>query len=80
MRPRHLEPVDAGQHQVEQDQIGGDGFDRLERRFAVTEPRDLVAGVRQLELDEAADGRIVLDDQDLRAVSVIGPSMHRCFP
>src|SRR5450759_888635 len=63
---RDLEPVDAGQHQVQHDEVGTGRRDRLERRGAVGRPPYLEAVVRELELDESGDALVVLHQQDGR--------------
>ena len=59
-----LEAVHVGQVEVEDDQRGLLGRDRVERGAAGADGLHDVAGVLQIEGDERRDRRLVLDDQD----------------
>ena len=59
-----LEPVDAGQHDVEDDRVvGGDG-DPVERLFAAAGEVDGVALLGQPAAEQAGQPRLVFDHQD----------------
>ena len=61
---RHLEAVETGHHHVEQHEIGSQGSCSGERFLAVTGHRDLVSGRAEVDLDEASDVGVVVDDED----------------
>ena len=61
--PAGLDAVDAGQAEVEGDQVGLDLADRLDRRQPGVHGRDLEALGRQRVLEELADVLVVLDDE-----------------
>ena len=66
--PADLDPVDVGQHQVEDDQRRRLGRDLGQRGAAVRDGAHVVARVLEVERDERGDRRLVLDDEDrLRA-------------
>ena len=62
--PAHLEPVDVGQADVEHDQAGMVGADRLEPRFARRRLEDAVAVAGEVEVDEVGDVGLVVDHDD----------------
>ena len=62
--------AEPGQHQVEDDEVdrrGVDGVDRLDRGTAVADHRDGVAVPLEVEAQQVAKARFVLDDQDVGA-------------
>ena len=62
---QHLEPVDLGEHPVEDDQVDP-GVDRQARAvLAVDRDLHLVALGAQAALEEVGDAGLVLDDKDL---------------
>ena len=62
---RHdVEPVHVGQVQVEQDQRRGLARGEVESLLAGGRAIDRVAGLLQVQRDEARDVRLVLDDED----------------
>jgi hypothetical protein len=63
----HLEPVDAGQHQIEDQQIGPGPLVGLQRGVAVSGERDLVSGALQIAPHDVAHGRVVVDHEHLRS-------------
>ena len=62
--PAHLEPVDAGQHQIEDQQIGGSADRQLERRGAVAHRLDAEAVPAQVSLDDVDDRRVIVREED----------------
>ena len=62
---RDLVPVELGQHDVEQDQVGRLGAPQPEALGAVRRDDDLVAFLLQRVLEQALDIRVVIDDEDL---------------
>jgi hypothetical protein len=62
---QHLEPVEAGQHPVEHDEVDL-RFDRKARAFLAVggHPHRVALGA-QAALEEVGDARLVLDDKDL---------------
>ena len=62
-RPADGDAVEIGQHQVEQNQIEALGVGARQGVPAVVDLLDRVAAERQVEPQQFADGRVVLDDQ-----------------
>jgi hypothetical protein len=60
-----LDAVDAGQHQVEDQQIGGLGADQAQPLLSVPAREHFVAFPLEVVLEDFADVRLVLDDDDL---------------
>jgi hypothetical protein len=60
-----LEPVDRGQHDVEQDQVGTALRDLLEGLPPVEGHAHVEPGTRERHLDELHDVGVVVDDEDL---------------
>ena len=69
------ETVLPGQHQVEHDQIGVIGFQRGAHLAAVARHAHAKAVKLQIVGDEAADFRIVIDDQDV-SLALHAPSFN----
>jgi hypothetical protein len=61
--PADVQAVDAGQHEVEDDQIRGLGGQRGQRPRTVVGHVDAIALPLQIVLDDLADRRLVVDDQ-----------------
>ena len=55
-----------GQHPVEQHEVGQRALDHRLRGFGVDGALDVVTRVREVDLQELEDRRLVLDDQDRR--------------
>ena len=62
--PADLDPLDVGEHPVEDDQVGLGARDRGERVAAVVRLLDLVALVAESGRDRVDDRRLVVDDED----------------
>ncbi len=62
--PEHLEPVHAGQADVEHDEVRGLVRGEVEAFLAGPRDRDLVALLLERVLDTARDRELVFDDQD----------------
>jgi hypothetical protein len=60
----HLQAVHARQHQIQHDQVRNAGAEGRQRGRAVGGRLDAVALPFQVVLDDLADGRLVVDDQD----------------
>ena len=73
-----LDPVDVGQHQVEDDQRGLLGRDLRQRGAAGGDGAHVVAGVLEVEGDERGDRRLVLDDQNRLRAGGHQPVVGRC--
>ena len=58
-----LEAVDAGQHEIEHDEIREIGAGSLDRVTAVRDAFDVVALALQVAHDDLGDGRVVVDDE-----------------
>ena len=65
----HLDPGEAGQHHVEDDQVGGELARRGERLGAVRRLQEAIAAPEH-RADELAQARVVVADEDRRAVGV----------
>jgi hypothetical protein len=65
------QPVDAGQHHVEDDRFVGGGIRRVERLLAAPEQVDRVADALETVVDQARQPRLVLDQQDPHARRVL---------
>jgi hypothetical protein len=61
--PADVQPVDAGQHEVEDDQVRGLGGQYGQRSRPVGGHLDAIALPLQIVLDDLADGRLVVDNQ-----------------
>ena len=55
----------AGEHPVEQDQVGQGVADELARLLGVAGAEHVVAGVLQVEREQLLDRRLVFDYQDV---------------
>ena len=66
--------AEPGQHEVEDDEVDHVGLDRLDRGPAVADDRDRVAVALEIQAQQLAEARLVLDDQDPR---VRGHGSHR---
>ena len=64
--PAHLESVEVGQHEVEDDEVRLLAAQHLEREAAAVDRPRAHARALGVELDELRDLRLVLDDQQLR--------------
>ncbi len=64
-----VEPVDAGQSEVEHDQVGDDGADQPQRLLARSSRRHPEPGVDEVVPHDLHDGRLVIDDEHVG---------HRC--
>ena len=62
----HVEPVLAGQADVEDDHARLHALEASERILARPHPGDAVAALLEVGVDESADGFLVLDEQQLR--------------
>ena len=62
--PAHLEPVDVGEADVEDDEAGPVVADRVEARLAGRRLQDPEAVAREVEVDEVGDVGLVVDDDD----------------
>ena len=60
----HLDAVATGQHEVEQDQVGIRGPERLEGERAVGAEERLEAVAAQHDADHLGEGRVIVDDQN----------------
>jgi hypothetical protein len=67
--PTDLDPIDAGQAEVEHHQLGRPLGGAVKRARAVSLDARFIAFVAQLERQRARDIRIVLDDQHSRRTS-----------
>ena len=63
-RAADRDAVDAGQHQVEDDQVERLGAGARERLLAVADRLDLEALEAEVQHDQLADVRFVFDDED----------------
>ena len=64
-RLEHGLAAQSGQHEVEHDEVDrASALDGLDRRAAVTDDGDRVAVALEVEAQEVAEARLVLDDQD----------------
>ena len=63
--PREFEPTHAGQHPVEQDEVGHALHDRFLCRSRVGGVHGLHAGAGHRERDHVANGGLIFDDQYL---------------
>ena len=64
---RHrAQPVGAGQHHVEHDEVGWTAFDQLARRVAVAGLERVEAVALEVASDDVAHDRLVVDDQHRR--------------
>ncbi len=63
--PADLEPVEAGQHQVEDDEIGPVGAGGLDGLLAGADRYDIVAVLREIVPDKLEDILFIIDDQYL---------------
>ena len=79
---RHLDPVELGQAEVEDHQIGQERVRRVERRHAVAGHAHVVALHPQHPLERLRDLIVVLDDEHPRAACVIvhTPMVRRISP
>jgi hypothetical protein len=76
-----LQPVEPGQHHVEQEQVEVAGPELLETGDAVGRGRHLEPGVAQADRGDLADRRVVLDEQDVRVHgSPSGAPVRRASP
>ena len=64
-----LDAVEAGQHQVEHDQVRGALGEGVERGEAVPDDAHVVALAQQVALDDLGDDGFVLDDEDAVALA-----------
>jgi hypothetical protein len=64
--PAHLQAVDLGQHQVQNNETRILAGGARERGGAVRRPGHLVPRLREVDLDDVADGRVVVHDEDPR--------------
>ena len=64
----HRLAAQPGQHEIEHDEVDAVGLDGLDRGPAVTDDGDRVAVALQVEAQQLAKARLVLDDQDPRGV------------
>jgi hypothetical protein len=62
---QHLEPVDVGHHQVEEQQVGPERADLVEGVLSVLRRRDLVAVLGERLREHLADEPLVVCDEDL---------------
>jgi len=65
---RYLEPTQAGQHDIEQNQVGRIGVDVRERLDPIGRHCDSVTAVLQTNAQQFGDVGIVFDDQNMRHV------------
>src|ERR1700688_1615590 len=65
--PRQLEAVDAGQHQVEQDEVRVVAADGVDAGVAAARGLDVEALLLEVVLQDLGDVRLILDHQDLLA-------------
>ena len=61
---QHIEPGEAGEHDVEHDEIGLKRGDRVRDEVSAIQLVDDVAIALQVVDDDFTDGRFVVDDQD----------------
>lgn len=64
--PAHLQAVDLGQHQFQDNETRSLAGGARERGGAVRRPGHLVPRLREVDLDDVADGRVVVHDEDPR--------------
>ncbi len=69
-----LDAVDAGQHQVEDDEVGRAVLGRAQGSRTVRGAVDVEAGVAQVAVDDLGDEGIVIDDEDAGHAATIGRS------
>ena len=67
-----LDPVDVGEHQVEDDQGRRRGLELRQRLVPVRRGPHQIPGVLEVERDEGRDRALVLDDQD----ALVGAAGH----
>ena len=60
----HVQPVYAGEHQVENHQVGPLGAGELQRLFAIARDDGLMPGLGQVIGQHVHDGLFVVHDQD----------------
>ncbi len=58
--------AESGQHQVEHDEVNAVRLDRIDRGSAIADDRHRVAVALEIEPQQLAEARLVLDDQDPR--------------
>ena len=63
-RPDHLQPLDLGEAEVEDDEVGLSSPDGLQRRRAVAGRQDREAGVLEVVARQLDDLGFVIDDED----------------
>ncbi len=69
---RHLDPVDPGEAEVEDHEIGEEGMGEVERADAVAGDLDVVALHPQRALQDLGDRVVVLDDEHTRRAFELG--------
>ena len=62
----HPGPVDTGQPQVGDDDVEGELFEELQRPFTAVGLNDLETTLRQTLRHQAAQGGLVIDDEQVR--------------
>ena len=70
-RAGELEPVDVGHHHVGDHQVRRIVGDQIDGLLAIVGHTHLVAGRGELDLQQAGDERVVVDDQQLLAARVL---------
>ena len=72
----HLDAVEAGQHEVEHDEVGAEPVAQLDAAGAVARDLDLVALAAQPGGDRGRDRRLVLDHGDAAPGGGNGPRLR----
>jgi hypothetical protein len=70
--PHHLQPVEAGEHQVEDHEVRPAVARQLERVRPVGGDARLVAGALEVAREHLGDRRLVVDDEQRPALVAIG--------
>ena len=72
--PAHFQAVDAGQHQVQDDQVRRLGGDPAQSLVAVANAFHMVPIARQVTPDDISQGRVIIDHDD--ASRPVGVGIH----
>src|SRR5260370_4882680 len=75
-RAAEIEAAHAGEHQVEQDQVGPSGARGAQARGSVSSFLNREASRCQVVLQHLADSFVVLDDEDSAGASIAGSAAH----
>ena len=74
-----LAPDSAGEHPVEQDQVGQGVPDELARLLSVARTEHVMAGVLEIQRQELLDRGLVFDHEDIGGHGREGPGETRVY-